>query len=143
MVTHFITKKLSSMKAWEQVSANDESWIYRTLNSSWYIDHGVKIECFDLDGRIEVMNVMTASDFHEPVTDEQLHLFTNVGWEAGCYKVNVDSLDKRIKVLERLSELSKDDEELYESETIDERLAKMLEKKQKYARKLEKILKTL
>jgi len=131
------------MKAWEQVSSKDENRIFRTLNSSWYIDHGVKIECFDEDGRIEVMNTMTASDFHEPITDEQLHFFTNVGWEAGCYKVNVDSLDKRVKVLERLSDLSKNDEDLYESDTIDERLAKMLEKKHNYARKLEKILKTL
>ena len=44
---------------------------------------------------------------------------------------------------ENIPEKSKDDEDLYESETIDERLAKMLEKKHKYARKLEKILKTL
>lgn len=131
------------MKAWEQISSNEDNRVFRTMNSSWYIDHGVKIECFDVDGRIEVMNTMTASDFHEPVTDEQMHFFTNVGWEAGCYKVNVDTCDTRAKFLEKLSYLSKDDESMYESETIDERLAKMLEKKQKYARKLEKILKTL
>lgn len=143
MVTPFIIKKLNNMKAWEQISSNEDNRVFRTMNSSWYIDHGVKIECFDEDGRIEVMNTMTASDFHEPITDEQMHFFTNVGWEAGCYKVNVDTCDNRIKILFRLSELSKDDESMYESDTIEERLAKMLEKKQKYVRKLEKILKTL
>jgi hypothetical protein len=131
------------MKAWEQISSSDDNRVFRTMNSSWYIDHGVKIECFDKDGRIEVMNVMTASDFHEPITDEQLYFFEHIGWEAGCYKVNVDTCDTRAKFFEKLSYLSKDDESLYESETINERLNKMLEKKDKYVRKLEKILKTL
>jgi hypothetical protein len=72
-----------------------------------------------------------------------MYFFENIGWEAGCYKVNVDTCDTRAKFLEKLSYLSKDDQSLYESETIDERLNKMLEKKDKYVRKLEKILKTL
>lgn len=131
------------MKAWEQISSQEDNRVFRTLNSSWYIDHGVKIECFDEDGRIEVMNTMTASDFHEPITDEQMHFFAQVGWEAGCYKVNVDICERRIGVLCRLSDLSKNDSNLYESDTIEERLAKMLEKKDKYSRKLEKILKSL
>jgi len=91
------------MKAWEQISSNDDNRVFRTMNSSWYIDHGVKIECFDEDGRIEVMNVMTASDFHEPITDEQMYFFEHIGWEAGCYKVNVDTCDTRAKFYEKLS----------------------------------------
>ena len=32
------------MKAWEQISSNEDNRVFRTMDSSWYIDHGVKIE---------------------------------------------------------------------------------------------------
>ena len=131
------------MKAWDQISSNEDNRIFTTLNSSWYIDHGVKIERFDDDGKIEVMNTMTSSDFHEPVSSEQMHFFENVGWEAGCYKVNIDTLDRRANFYQHLLYLSENEESPYESETIEKRLSKVLEKKEQYVRKLEKILKTL
>lgn len=131
------------MKAWDQISSNDENRVFRTMNSSWYIDYGVKIECFDNDGRVEVMNTMTTSDFHEPITDEQRYFFDNIGWEAGCYKVNVDSCEKKLKYLNHLLFLSEQSPDIYDADYINQRISKMLVKKDQYTRKLEKILKTL
>jgi len=48
---------------WEYISSKHNDQIYRTLNSSWYIDKGVKIERFDKDGKIEIMNTMVQSAF--------------------------------------------------------------------------------
>ena len=84
------------MKAWEDVSKPSRS-LYRTAYSEWYIDRGVKIERFTKDGSVVVKNTMTYTDSYDDITPEQLHIFTNMGWEAGVVMVNIQTNDKRVE----------------------------------------------
>jgi hypothetical protein len=74
---------MTQNKAWNDLTTEDK--IYRTGYSSWYIDHGVKIELFDADNSIKIMNTMTSHDKYEDITEFQLLVFENNGWLAGCY----------------------------------------------------------
>jgi hypothetical protein len=130
------------MKAWEDISSNEWNRTFRTLESDWFIDHGVKIEKFD-DGRIVVLNTMTASDFHEPITPDQQHLFDNAGWLAGCYKVNVDSCTNKMNIIENMIRLSALQPELYEYDRLIKRREKLLKKRSEFTLKLEKVLQSL
>jgi len=84
------------MKAWEDVSKPSRS-LYRTAYSEWYIDRGVKIERFTKDGSVVVKNTMTYTDSYDDITPEQLHIFENMGWEAGVVMVNIQTNDKRVE----------------------------------------------
>jgi len=84
------------MKAWEDVSKPSRS-LYRTAYSEWYIDRGVKIERFTKDGSVVVKNTMTYTDSYDDITPEQLHIFSNMGWEAGVVMVNIQNNDKRVE----------------------------------------------
>lgn len=84
------------MKAWEDVSKPSRS-LYRTAYSEWYIDRGVKIERFTKDGSVVVKNTMTYTDSYDDITPEQLHIFTNMGWDAGVVMVNIQTNDKRVE----------------------------------------------
>ena len=84
------------MKAWEDVSKPSRS-LYRTAYSEWYIDRGVKIERFTKDGSVVVKNTMTYTDSYDDITPEQLHIFSNMGWEAGVVMVNIQTNDKRVE----------------------------------------------
>ena len=84
------------MKAWEDVSKPSRS-LYRTAYSEWYLDRGVKIERFTKDGSVVVKNTMTYTDSYDDITPEQLHIFTNMGWDAGVVMVNIQTNDKRIE----------------------------------------------
>jgi hypothetical protein len=84
------------MKAWEDVSKPSRS-LYRTAYSEWYIDRGVKIERFTKDESVVVKNTMTYTDSYDDITPEQLHIFTNMGWEAGVVMVNIQTNDKRVE----------------------------------------------
>jgi len=57
----------------------------------------VKIERFTKDGSIVVKNTMTYTDSYDDITPEQLHIFTNMGWEAGVVMVNIQNNDKRVE----------------------------------------------
>jgi hypothetical protein len=83
------------MKAWEDVTKRSRS-TYLTINSEWYIDRGVKIERFTKDGRIVIKNTMTYTDNYDDITPEQLHIFTNMGWEAGVVMVGIETNNSRI-----------------------------------------------
>ena len=72
---------MNQNKSWNDLTSEDK--IYRTGYSSWYIDHGVKIELFDSDNRIEIMNTMTSSDKYEKIDEFQMLVFENNGWLAG------------------------------------------------------------
>ena len=84
------------MKAWEDVSKPSRS-LYRTAYSEWYIDRGVKIERFTKDESVVVKNTMTYTDSYDDITPEQLHIFTNMGWEAGVVMVNIQTNDKKVE----------------------------------------------
>ena len=71
--------------------------LYLTAYSEWYIDRGVKIERFTKDGSVVVKNTMTYTDSYDDITPEQLHIFTNMGWELGVVMVNMQTNDKRVE----------------------------------------------
>lgn len=128
---------------WEYISSKHNDQIYRTLNSSWYIDKGVKIERFDKDGKIEIMNTMVQSDFHEPISSNQEFYFDKYGWDAGCTSVQIDSTETKINRLYALLEYyglnSKSDEATWAKEQIDN----LTKKRRDLVLKLKKIMQTL
>lgn len=136
------TDKNAQCKAWDDIESDQWKSTYRTLDSTWYLDHGVKIERFD-NGHIEIYNTMTACDFYEKVSEVQRHFFNTAGWEAGCYNVMVDTCDKKMGVLENMIRLAALQPELYEYESLVKRRHKLLKKKEDYASKLKKILQSL
>lgn len=87
------------MKAWQDL--NDSVQLYTTgltnnPTSYWYIDHGVKIERFEEDGRIEINNAMLAGDHYEKVSEVEYAVFENNGWLPGCYQVCINTFTKRL-----------------------------------------------
>jgi len=129
---------MTQNKAWNDLTLEDR--IYRTGNSSWYIDHGVKIELFDSDNRIEIMNTMTSSDKYEKITDFQMLVFENNGWLAGCYKVNIDVADRKIEKIESLIRYAEIEPDLYNIVELTDRKQKLLIKKERYSLLLSEIL---
>ena len=129
---------MTQNKAWNDLTEEDK--IYRTGYSSWYIDHGVKIELFDVDNRIKIMNTMTSHDKYEDITDFQLLVFENNGWLAGCYNLNVDVAERKIKKVESLMRYAEMDSDLYNIVELTERKQKLLTKKERYSLLLSEIL---
>lgn len=84
------------MKAWDDLIASVK--VYTTIRSEYYIDNGVKIERFN-DGSFKIKNVMGNFDKFTDVTDEQLSIFNDVGWDVGCLNVNIDFLKERNSLL--------------------------------------------
>ena len=129
---------MTQNKAWNDLTSEDK--IYRKGYSSWYIDHGVKIELFDSDNRIEIMNTMTSNDKYEKISEFQMLVFENNGWLAGCYNLNVDVCDRKIKKVESLIRYAEMDSDLYNINELTERKQKLLIKKEKYSLLLSEIL---
>ena len=138
MASALIYTDMTQNKAWNDLTKEDK--IYRTGYSSWYIDHGVKIELFDVDNRIKIMNTMTSSDKYEDITDFQLLLFENNGWLAGCYNLNIDVADRKIKKIESLMRYAEMDSDLYNIVELTDRKQKLLIKRERYSLLLSEIL---
>lgn len=80
------------MKAWTELEKDIPLYwtgMREKPKSHWYLNHGVKIEKFVEDGRVEIKNTMTNCDMYDDVTEEEYEVFKNVGWEAGCMFVCV------------------------------------------------------
>ena len=129
---------MTQNKAWNDLTLEDR--IYRTGCSSWYIDHGVKIELFDSDNRIEIMNTMTSNDKYEKISEFQMLVFENNGWLAGCYNLNLDVCERKIKKVESLIRYAEMGSDLYNINELTERKQKLLIKKEKYSLLLSEIL---
>lgn len=132
---------MNQTKAWQDLMS--ENKVYRTGHSSWYIDHGVKIEVFDKDNRTEVMNTMTSNDKYEKITEEQMYIFDHIGWLAGCYKVNVDVCHNKLEKIIMLMHYAHLEPTLYNLEYLTERKRKLLIKKDDYSLRLKEILQSL
>ena len=138
MASALIYTDMTQNKAWNDLTAEDK--IYRTGYSSWYIDHGVKIELFDVDNRIKIMNTMTSHDKYEDITDFQLLVFENNGWLAGCYNLNIDVAERKIKKVESLMRYAEMDSDLYNIVELTDRKQKLLIKRERYSLLLSEIL---
>lgn len=93
------------MKAWNELMVDNDISLYwtgdhRNPTSYWYMDHGIKIEMFNDTGEIKINNVMTPGDHYEEITEDQYAIFNNDGWLAGCYNVNISTLDDKMKRLQ-------------------------------------------
>ena len=138
MASALIYTDMTQNKAWNDLTTEDK--IYRTGYSSWYIDHGVKIELFDVDNRIKIMNTMTSHDKYEDITDFQLLVFENNGWLAGCYNLNIDVAERKIKKVESLMRYAEMDSDLYNIVELTDRKQKLLIKRERYSLLLSEIL---
>ena len=123
------------MKAWQDLENDPHISIYRTRLSEWYIDMGVKIEKFDKDGRIEIKNTMTPTEQYKDITAQQLKVFNDLGWQAGCLSLNVDVFEQKVEWLEHLLETG-----CLDPETIAKRLEKNREKLLYYQQRLVKFV---
>lgn len=85
------------MKAWEELENNKDISLYRTINSTWYIHMGIKIEKFDKDGSIVLKNGLHHGDKYSELSSIQKDIFSNVGWQVGCLIVNIDWLIQRLE----------------------------------------------
>lgn len=118
------------MKAWDDLIASVK--VYTTMRSEYYIDNGVKIERFN-DGSFKIKNVMGNFDKFTDVTDEQLSIFNDVGWDVGCLNVNIDFLKERNSLLSYLMTTDGVDKE-----SISKRIIKNNEKLLHYQQELVK-----
>ena len=101
------------MKAWNDLMESVS--VYRTgldeePTSYWYLDHGVKIEMFTDDGRIELKNVMVAGDHYKDITDEERAVFETDGWLKGCYTVCINTYSRRMAKVDYLLSLRKNND---------------------------------
>jgi hypothetical protein len=97
------------MKAWSDITRTP----WKTNNSEYYIDMGVKIERLH-DGAFRIYNVM-GNNF-TLVNDYQYSIFETKGFQAGACRVMMDQLadevskanfDRRKKIIEQYLELKK------------------------------------
>ncbi len=123
------------MKAWNDLVNNPHISLYHTRVSLWYIDMGVKIEKFDEDGRIEIKNTMTPTEYYKDLTAEQLKVFDDLGWYAGCISLNVDVLEEKVEWYKHLLETG-----CLDPTAISRRLIKNQEKLLQYQQKLVKFV---
>lgn len=123
------------MKAWNDLVNNPHISLYHTRVSLWYIDMGVKIEKFDEDGRIEIKNTMTPTEYYKDLTAEQLKVFDDLGWYAGCISLNIDVLEEKVEWYKHLLETG-----CLDPTAISRRLIKNQEKLLQYQQKLVKFV---
>lgn len=123
------------MKAWNDLVNNPHISLYHTRVSLWYIDMGVKIEKFDEDGRVEIKNTMTPTEYYKDLTAEQLKVFDDLGWYAGCISLNVDVLEEKVEWYKHLLETG-----CLDPTAISRRLIKNQEKLLQYQQKLVKFV---
>ena len=123
------------MKAWNDLVNNPHISLYHTRVSLWYIDMGVKIEKFDEDGRIEIKNTMTPTEYYKDLTAKQLKVFDDLGWYAGCISLNVDVLEEKVEWYKHLLETG-----CLDPTAISRRLIKNQEKLLQYQQKLVKFV---
>lgn len=94
------------MKAWDELVKDKDKQIYWTSYSDYYIEHGVKIERFHEDGRIEVKNTMTSNLHFEEVPPWIRCHFNNMGWMEGCMHLNIYVYNSRLKSVNNLIRLA-------------------------------------
>ena len=129
------------MKAWQQLEndPNVSLWWYgdeRNPTSHYYIDHGVRISKDAESGLIEVKNASLADEHYVKVTNEQFKIFENEGWLPGCYRVCIDTCNKRLNKVNYLISVEKNSDKM---EELTDRKNKLLTKLDRYLELNEKL----
>jgi hypothetical protein len=99
------------MKAWIDLISDKYVTMYTTEKSLYYIDKGIRIERFNIDGNIIVQNTMTNKDRFEKVTPQQYEVFENLGWYPGILRVNIDIIDSKLLKVNYLIKLAINNEQ--------------------------------
>jgi hypothetical protein len=99
------------MKAWIDLISDKYVTMYTTEKSLYYIDKGIRIERFNIDGDIIVQNTMTNKDRFEKVTPEQYKVFDTLGWYPGILRVNIDNIDSKLLKVNYLIKLAINNEQ--------------------------------
>ena len=129
------------MKAWEQLEndPNVSLWWYgdeRNPTSYYYIDHGVRISKDLSTGLIEVKNASLADEHYVSVSKSQYAMFETEGWLPGCYRVCIDTCNKRINKVIYLLSVEKNAEKTAD---LNDRLTKLQTKLDRYLELNEKL----
>lgn len=88
------------MKAWDDLKNNPDIELWKTKNSEYYIDMGIKIERFN-NGAIKVLSVMCSGDRFRAVTPNQMYYFKQISWLAGCARASIDELEVRVEKINK------------------------------------------
>jgi hypothetical protein len=129
------------MKAWNELETHPDVSLYwtgdsRNPTSYWYLDHGIKIERFEDDGRIEINNAMTKGDNYETVTESEFSVFDRDGWLAGCYNVNINTINSK---LDKLNVYIKSTKNMNDMDLLMERKGVLINKRNRYYELSEKL----
>lgn len=129
------------MKAWEQLEndPNVSLWWYgdeRNPSIHYYIDHGVRISKDVKTGVIEVKNAQLADEHYSDVSAIQYSIFETEGWLPGCYKVCIDTCNKRLNKVNYLISIEKNKDRMDE---LTDRRSKLLTKLDRYLELNEKL----
>lgn len=89
----------ASEKLWRYITEHFAKTLMRGIDSTSYIDMGVKIEMTD-SGKLLIYNTMIGEDFRL-VSSEELSVFLNNGWEPGCNLVLANNYYRRYRDLKQ------------------------------------------
>lgn len=126
------------LKAWEEVKANHSRSMFKTMDTEYWIESGVKIE-MDVLGTVHVHVCLNPGDkFSTPSLHESL-VFEESGWESGINIVNVNFFDKLVRLCEARSRRAKTDKDRMKADNkVREYKAKSRDFKIKYEISLDK-----
>lgn len=123
------------MKAWEDLENDPHITICDTMNSRYYVNHGCKIEKFD-DGRFEIKNTMTNSDYYDDIGPMLYEVFEIDGWLPGCYLNCINVYQKRANKVDILIQTALLNEKEDVAERLQETKQKLINKVESYRNKL-------
>ena len=78
-----------------------------TGNSAWTLALGAKIEKFN-DGRIVIHNTIVRGDNYDNITLAQQEYFIVNGWEAGRYKLCLETYQRRLETADSKDQSEED-----------------------------------
>jgi phosphopantetheine adenylyltransferase len=103
----------------------------------------VKIERFTKDESVVIKNTMTYTDSYDDITPEQLHIFTNMGWEAGVVMVNIQTNDKKVEYYNCLMRHAILDNDTAQIDNVLRKREELLKKNVDFRLEFNKLLSTL
>lgn len=130
------------MKAWEDLKSSGYIKFYKTRNSEFYVNHGVKIERFD-DGEIVVKNTMTNSDHYEDVPWEILELFKVSTFDHGAFAMCSHVYKRRAEKIQYNIDLAEKEQKYEVSDRLRESYHKVINKHYDYEDRISRLLSSL
>lgn len=130
------------MKAWEDLKSSQYITFYKTGNSEFYVNYGVKIERFN-DGEVVVKNTMTNSDHYEDVPWEILQIFETSTFEHGAFAMCSHVYKRRAEKIMYNVELALREQRNEVAERLMESYNKVINKHYDYENRISKLSSSL